>query len=110
MACCLSPSPFRIPRSAFLLPALRSSGDYILIRYFVMSRLCSVRKAPGRAARPATRRFSFSAAEGVIYRVHCHTADTRPHAHPARPAGLADADVLMVKVAYLADGCHALGA
>src|SRR5512143_2016582 len=46
----------------------------------------------------------------MIDRVLRHTAHPRPHAHPARPAGLAYADILMIKVAYLADGCHALGA
>src|SRR5208337_1119849 len=45
----------------------------------------------------------------MVNRVLCHTANSRPHSHPTCSAGLPNADVLMVQVAYLADGGHALG-
>jgi hypothetical protein len=37
----------------------------------------------------------------MINWVHRDTAYARPHTHPASPAGLADADILMIQVSHL---------
>src|SRR5688500_18588551 len=51
---------------------------------------------------------AFAAAQRVIDRVHRLGARVRAIAHVALPAGLADADVDVVEVSQLANGCAAL--
>ena len=65
--------------------------------------------APGsQRAGMADRGLALTTAVRVVAGVHNRTADGRPPAHVAFPAGLADGDVLVVDVADLADGRLAL--
>src|SRR5688572_20591854 len=67
------------------------------------------RHAPRRDRVTAARGLAFAAAERMVDRVHRHAAHVRLLAQPARPAGLADRDVLVVDVADLADRRQAVG-
>ena len=62
----------------------------------------------GNRSRTSNRGFTFTTAVGVVVGVHNRTADGRSPAHVALSAGLADFHVLVVHVAYLADGGHAV--
>ena len=66
--------------------------------------------APRRLRRHAGRRLALATTVRVVARVHHHAAHLRPAAHVARAPGLADVLVLVVQVAHLADGGHALDA
>ncbi len=57
----------------------------------------------------SARGTAFAAAMRVIDRVHGHTAVMRLATQPARAAGLAQVDVLLVGVRHRADGRHAFG-
>ena len=59
--------------------------------------------APRRTRVPAARALALAAAHGVVDRVHRDAAHVRALALPARAAGLADAHVLVLEVADLAD-------
>src|SRR6185437_10580366 len=63
--------------------------------------------APRRLGRHAGGRLALAAAVRMVSRVHDHAAHLGPLAHVAGTACLADALVLVVEVAYLADRCHA---
>ena len=56
----------------------------------------------------ANRRFAFTAAVRVVVRVHNRTANGRAPTHVALTARFTDLHVLMVNVADLADGGHAV--
>src|SRR5206468_12105822 len=61
--------------------------------------------APGRdRVRVPLAALSLTAAMGVIHRVHRQASHRGPPALPAVPAGLADADDLVLGVAQLPDG------
>src|SRR2546422_4809172 len=64
--------------------------------------------APGGDRVTAAGGLSLPAAVRVVHRVHGHPAVVGAPAEPARPARLADGDVLVVEVAHLADGGQAL--
>src|SRR5262245_51738710 len=65
--------------------------------------------APGRdGVRVALAGLALAAAVRVVHRVHGQAADGGPDAQPARLAGLADPDDLVLDVAQLADGGAAL--
>ena len=62
----------------------------------------------GNRSRTSNRGLTFTTAVGVVVGVHNRTADSRSPAHVALSAGLTDFHVLVVHVAYLADGGHAV--
>src|SRR5690606_24250868 len=53
-----------------------------------------------------TRRPSFTTAMRVVDRIHRHAPNRRRLAEPALPTGLAQADVLLVRVRHGADRRH----
>src|SRR5580693_1085905 len=56
----------------------------------------------------SARGFAFATTVRVIDRVHRNTAVGRANALPAVASGFADGNIFVVRVADLADGCHAL--
>jgi hypothetical protein len=92
-----------------LLSALGSSRYNKLARRFVMPRLLAVRETPWRAPGSSTGGLALATAKWMVDGVHHHATDPRSHTHPACPAGLADADILVIQIPYLADSRHALG-
>src|SRR2546425_1640285 len=64
--------------------------------------------SPWRHGMPAAGGLALTAAEWMVHRVHCHAAYMRPLAQPSAPPRFADRDVLVIEVADLADGRHAL--
>ena len=77
----------------------------------VAPRLVALGRLAPRAHRmAATRGAALAAAVRMVDRVHGHAAIVRAPALPARPAGLAVVDVLVVRVRHGADRRHALGA
>src|SRR5215467_5635311 len=68
------------------------------------------RLAPWRLGRHPSGRLALAAAVGMVTRVHHHAPDLRPLAEVPGAAGLAEALVLVVEVADLADRGHAAGA
>ena len=54
-------------------------------------------------------RLPFTAAVGMVDRVHDDSAHVRTAPEPAAPARLADGDILMVEITDLADRRHARG-
>src|SRR5688500_6783839 len=59
--------------------------------------------APGGGRMTAARGAAVAAGMGLVDRVHRDAADMRFAAEPARPAGLADVDVAVVRVRHRAD-------
>jgi hypothetical protein len=53
---------------------------------------------------PASRRTSFTAAHGVIDRVHGNTSHFGPSAQPAPASGFAQIDIFMAQISQLTDG------
>ena len=77
------------------------------------SACCCVSCSPGRLAprghrMTSARGFALAAAVRVIHGIHDDAAIGRANALPAVASSLADGDVLMVRVAHLANGRHAL--
>src|SRR5687768_7634292 len=68
------------------------------------------RAAPHGLRRHAGRLLALATAVRMVARVHRRATHLRPSAHVARATGLADLLVLVVEVAHLADGRHALDA
>src|SRR5205807_7100107 len=64
--------------------------------------------APRRNGMTSAGGLAFTAAMGMVYRVHGNAPVNRLLSQPAIAAGLADRDVLMLYVADLADGGHAI--
>jgi hypothetical protein len=50
---------------------------------------------------PPARRFAFTATERMVYRIHCHTAHSRPSSQPTRPSSFPQTDIFMVDIANL---------
>ena len=48
--------------------------------------------------------FTFTSTKGMVNRIHGNSPYLGPLIHPARPSGLADADVGVIGVADLANG------
>src|SRR2546430_17068872 len=65
-------------------------------------------RSPWRQGVPAAGGLAFTAAERMVHRVRRHAAHVRPLAQPSAAPRLADGDVLVIDIAYLADGRHAL--
>src|SRR4029078_3366661 len=63
--------------------------------------------APGRDGMTAARGLALAAAVRMVDRVHRHAAPRRALALPTVAAGLADLDVLVVRVGHRADRRHA---
>ncbi len=78
----------------------------LLARLFAQSRF-----TPGRHRRfPANGSASFAAAVRVIIWIHNHAADGWPQPQPTVTARLAQVDILMIKIAHLANTRPALHA
>src|SRR5580700_10203089 len=76
---------------------------------FVVAGLEPLRKlTPWRTRMPAAGRAPLASAHGMVDRVHGHAAIVRALAEPTSTTRLADRDVLVVDVGYLADDCPAL--
>src|SRR4051794_32444480 len=104
--------PFLIDRdmlSSPLLPVARSD-DQSSGRLRRPGAVAHGRLAPRRLRRHARRRLALATTVGMVARVHDDAADLRSLAHVAGPTGLAEVLVLVVEVADLADGGHALDA
>src|SRR2546430_12474757 len=65
-------------------------------------------RSPWRHGVPAAGGPALTAAERMVHRVHRHAAHVRPLAQPSAAPRLADRDVLVIDIADLADGRHAL--
>src|SRR4029079_3734 len=105
--CSSTKGPLRIERAmrASLLPP----ADDERVRPRVVACLLALgRNAPGRTRRPAARGPPLAAAVRVVDRGHCHAPHGGPPALPAVAARLADALVLVLDVADLADRGPAL--
>src|SRR5271163_5084211 len=63
----------------------------------------ALRLAPGADRVASAGALALTTAQRVVDRVHGHTADAGPLALPPVPAGLAQLDVALLGVAYLAD-------
>src|ERR1039458_4937592 len=107
--CASTNGPFFVER-AINLPLLRPAADDERISPLVVARLVAPRRLAPRGHRmTAARGLALAAAVRVVHRVHAHAAVGRANALPAVASGLADGYILMVRVAYLANGRHALG-
>src|SRR6185312_4531020 len=92
-------------------PLLRATADDVAIRRLVVPCLIALGAlAPRRNRMTTTGGTAFSAAMRMVDRVHRHAADYRALAEPAIAAGLADRNVLIVRVRDSADRRHAFGA
>src|SRR5687768_10568379 len=101
-------SGFGSPIVPLLLAA--AAHDLLRRRLALLSRLVALgRLAPRCHGMPAARGLPLTAAQRVIDRVHRHAADLGPSAAPARSAGLAERQVLVIEVSDLADRRLALG-
>src|SRR5882762_5303888 len=99
--------PFQIERVTwrylFLALALMARAQDELVGRLVGPRLLALgRLAPGRDRMTATRGAAFAAAVRMIDRVHDDATHMRATTEPARPAGLAYHDILVVRVAHRA--------
>src|SRR5215468_3142003 len=87
----------------------RSPFNDELIRAFVVARFVAARRlSPGRNGVASARSLAFTASMRMIHRVHRHAAHRRALAQPPRATGLADRNVLVLDVAHLSDGGHAV--
>src|SRR5215218_1496091 len=74
-----------------------------LLRSLVAARLVAAsRLAPGRHRISSTGGLALAAAVRVVHRIHRDTTNLRTQAHPTRPAGLSERNVLVLDVADLA--------
>src|SRR5579875_373536 len=81
----------------------------VFIRALVMARLEAHRWfAPGRLWLPANWRASLATAVWVVNWVHHRATHMRTAAQIARAPSLAQANILVIKVAHLPDGRHAV--
>src|SRR5215210_1119395 len=105
--------PFLIERDMLsylpLLPVARSD-DQTSGRLRPPGAVAHRRLAPRRLGRHPRRGLALAAAVRMVAWVHDDTADFRTLAHVAGSPGLAEVLVLVVEVADLADGGHALDA
>src|SRR5471032_3094494 len=102
--------PFQTERATgYLLARRMTTTDDHLVRRLVLAGLLALgRLAPRRDRMAATRGAAFAAAVRMIDRVHGDASRGRADAQPARAPGLADHDVLVVRVRDGAHGCQAL--
>src|SRR5687768_6975504 len=105
--------PFLMERliSRLLTPSVPTADDQIV----ALVLLDAGAQAHGRASplglrRHAGRLLALATAVRMVARVHRRATHLRPTAHVARATGLADLLVLVIEVAHLADGRHALDA
>ena len=78
---------------------------YLLVGFFFfLSLVTKSRHAPGRNRVTSRRGGTFATAVRVVDRVHGRAANGGPDAHPALAAGFAGGQVLVLGIAYLADG------
>src|SRR3954469_20319836 len=101
-----------------LFPLRRSSGEQLtlaaavhdhIVSTLVVARLVSTgRLSPRRDRMASARGLTFTTTVRMVDRVHDHATVGRADAHPARASRLADADVLVIKIADLTDGRHAV--
>src|SRR5215469_9176687 len=90
----LPPAPQDVAVRRLVVPCFRALGTL----------------APGRDRMTAARGAAFAAAMRMVDRVHRDAAHRRLLAEPAIAAGLADRDVLLIRIRDRADRRHALGA
>src|SRR4051794_94172 len=94
-----------------LLSRLLAAADDQPVRRLVLTRLLALgRLAPRRHRMPSPRRLAFAAAMRMVDRVHRDAAHRRPATEPAIAAGLADYDVLVIRVRHGSDRRAAFGA
>src|SRR6185312_12275162 len=90
-------------------PLLRATTDDEAIRRLVVPGLVALGAlAPRRNRMPTARGAAFAAAVRMVDRVHRHATDHRALAEPAIAAGLADRNILTIRIGDRADRRHAL--
>src|SRR5512133_1024063 len=88
---------------------LPSAVDDHFVGPLVVARLVATRRlAPRRHRVTSAGGLAFATAVRVIDRVHGDATVVRALAEPARTAGFADRNILVVEVADLPDGRHAI--
>src|ERR1700731_943820 len=100
----------RLPCRQLQMPGLlAAAADDEHIGPLVVTGLVATRRLSPRSNRVTTARgLTFTTTVRVVDRVHRDTAVGRANALPAVASRLADGDVLVIGVAHLADGRHAL--
>ena len=97
--------PFLTERGMALSPSARRRLTIIAVGPLVVAGLETLRElAPRRTRMTAAARATFATAHRVVDRVHGDAAVVRTTPEPARAAGLAERDVLVIGVRDLADG------
>src|SRR5262245_27870866 len=95
--------------SAHSLPLLAPMRQDPLVVPLVVAGLeTACRLAPRRDRMPPAGGLAFAAAVRMVHRVHGDAAVMGRLAHPSRAARLTQGDVLVIDVAHLADGRHAV--
>src|SRR5688572_16635713 len=105
--------PFLMERLIYrlLTPSVPTADDQIVALVLLdAGAQAHGRTSPLGLRRHAGRLLALATAVRMVARVHRRSAHLGPSTHVARTAGLADLLVLMVEVAHLADGRHALDA
>src|ERR1700681_4839866 len=93
--------------SLLFLPRVAARNDEFGGGLVLAGLLSLGRETPRRHWVAATRGAAFTAAMGMVDRIHRNAAVVRHAAHPALAAGFSDRDVHVVRVGDGADGGHA---
>src|ERR1019366_4129274 len=89
---------------------LLSAFDNQVIGALAVTRLRTKRRESPRRLRMITLYAAFTTTVRVIHRIHSHTTVGRTLPEPARLSSFTEGDVLVVEVADLSDGRHAIQA